>query len=390
MKSKNIYLIVLDSAGVGEMPDAEKFNDKGANTIGHTVEYNGKNELNTLNKLGLSNMLNKNLELKPEKGYYGIMSEYSFGKDTTTGHWEMAGAPVKSGFSTYTNTGFPKEIMEEWKEKTGYDFLGNYAESGTVILDKFGEEHLKTKKLIVYTSADSVFQIAAHEDVVPIEELYKICKITREMLDKYNIARVIARPFIGNKKGEFKRTYNRHDYSMVPESNTMLDVLKDNDIPVVAVGKIGDIFAHRGTTTEISTKGNTDGLNKTMELLNKKQNGLIFVNLVDFDMLYGHRRNPRGYYDALKETDTFTADFMNKMSDDDLLIYVADHGCDPTHHGTDHTREYVPLMVFSPSFKEQGVLGIRSSFADVSATILDNFNLVDKAEFGKSFLSNLK
>lgn len=390
MKSKNIYLVVLDSAGVGEMPDAEKFNDKGANTIGHTVEHHGNNKLNTLNKLGLSNMLNKNLELKPEKGYYGIMSEYSNGKDTTTGHWEMAGAPVKSGFSTYTDTGFPKEIMEEWKEKTGYDFLGNYAESGTVILDKFGEEHIKTKKLIVYTSADSVFQIAAHEDIVPIEELYKICKITREMLDKYNVSRVIARPFIGNKKGEFKRTYNRHDYSMLPEGNTMLDVLKANNIPVVAVGKIGDIFAHRGTTTEIPTKGNTDGLNKTMELLKQKQNGLIFVNLVDFDMLYGHRRNPQGYYDALKETDTFTADFMNKMSDEDLLIYVADHGCDPTHHGTDHTREYVPLMVFSPKFKEQGVLGIRNSFADISATILDNFNLVDKAEFGESFLSNLK
>jgi len=390
MKSKNIYLIVLDSAGVGEMPDAAKFNDKGANTIGHTVEHNGKNELHNFNKLGLENMLSKNLNEKPELGYYGIMSEFSYGKDTTTGHWEMAGAPVKEGFSTYTENGFPKEIMDEWKEKTGYDFLGNYAESGTVILDEFGEEHIKTKKLIVYTSADSVFQIAAHEDIVPIEELYKICKITREMLDKYNVARVIARPFVGDKKGEFKRTYNRHDYSMIPEQDTMLDILKKHEIPVTAVGKIGDIFAHRGTTAEIPTKGNADGLNKTMELLNKEQNGLIFVNLVDFDMLYGHRRNPQGYYDALKEADNFTNDFMNKMTDNDMLIYVADHGCDPTHHGSDHTREYVPLMVFSPAFKESNTLGIRESFADISATILDNFNLVDKADYGKSFLSELK
>jgi phosphopentomutase len=382
--------VVLDSAGVGEMPDADKFNDKGTNTIGHTIEHNGKNELFTLNDLGLENMISKELDKKSKLGSYGIMAESSHGKDTTTGHWEMAGAPVSSGFSTYTENGFPKEIMDEWKEKTGYDYLGNYSESGTVILDEFGEEHMKTKKLIVYTSADSVFQIAAHEDVIPIEELYRVCKVTREMLDKYNVARIIARPFIGNKKGEFKRTYNRHDYSMLPETDTMLDVLKSQDIPVIAVGKIGDIFAHQGTTEEISTKGNTDGLNKTMELLKKGQKGLIFVNLVDFDMLYGHRRDPKGYYEALKEVDSFTKDFMSEMTDDDLFIYVADHGCDPTYKGSDHTREYVPLMVYSPSFKENVTLGIRNSFADVSATILDNFNLLDKAECGESFLNKLR
>jgi len=280
--------------------------------------------------------------------------------------------------------------MDEWREKTGFDYLGNYAESGTVILDKLGEEHIKTKKLIVYTSADSVFQIAAHEEVVPLEKLYEVCEITRKMLDKYNVARVIARPFVGKKKGEFKRTYNRHDYSMIPKENTMLDILKANNIPVVAVGKIGDIFAHRGTTEEIPTKGNTDGLNKTTELLSKKQEGLIFVNLVDFDMLYGHRRNPQGYYNALKEVDDFTEKFINRMTENDLLIYVADHGCDPTHHGTDHTREYVPLMVYSPAFKEKGTLGIRNSFSDISATILDNSNLYDKSKYGESFLKALK
>ena len=389
MKFKSIYLIVLDSAGVGALEDADKFNDVGANTIGHTIEYNKKNELFNLNDLGLINILEDRINEKPKKGYFGKMKEYSFGKDTTTGHWEMAGTPVKEGFSTFTQSGFPKEIMDEWKEKTGHDYLGNYAESGTVILDKLGEEHIKTKKLIVYTSADSVFQIAAHEEVIGLDELYRVCEVTRKMLDKYNVARVIARPFIGNKKGEFKRTYNRHDYSMTPNDDTMLDILKKNNIEVTAVGKIGDIFAHRGTTLEIPTKGNADGLNKTMELLKSGKEGLIFVNLVDFDMLYGHRRNPEGYYNALKEVDEFTKDFMDNMSNEDLLIYVADHGCDPTHHGTDHTREYVPLLVYSPAFKDSGTLGIRDMFSDVSATVLDNFGFSSSAKYGKSFLNDL-
>ncbi len=385
---KNIYLVVLDSAGVGELPDAKEFNDLGANTVAHAIEVNGENNLLNFNKMGLQKILDRDFTTSPELGYHGMMAEYSYGKDTTTGHWEMAGTPVKDGFSTYPK-GFPEDIMKEWSKRTGYGYLGNYPESGTVILDKYGKEHLETKKLIVYTSADSVFQIAAHEDLVPVEELYKICKITRELLDPHNVARVIARPFIG-EPGNFTRTYNRHDYSMIPEKNTMLDYLKESNVPVIAVGKIGDIFAHRGTTQEIKTKGNTDGLNKTMDLLKSRQKGLIFVNLVDFDMLYGHRRKPQGYYDALKEADLFTEDFIKNMQDDDLLIYVADHGCDPTYRGSDHTREYIPLMVYSPSFKEQGSLGIRDTFADISATILDNFNLNDKIDFGKSFLGKLK
>lgn len=385
---KNIYLVVLDSAGIGAMPDAEKYGDLNTNTIKHIIEKN-KNDLVNFNKIGLEHLLTWDFNKKPQKGYFGAMAEFSNGKDTTTGHWEMAGTPLKAGFATYTETGFPKEIMDEFKEKTGYDYLGNYSESGTVILDTFGEEHIKTKKLIVYTSADSVFQIAAHEEIIPIEELYRVCKISREMLDKYNVARVIARPFIGNP-GKFERTYNRHDYSMEPESQTMLDTLKENNIPVIAVGKIGDIFSHRGTTVEIPTKGNKDGMEKTLELINKKQNGLIFVNLVDFDMLWGHRRDVSGYYNGLKEADLFAEKVMNLMSNDDVLIFVADHGCDPTHTGTDHTREYVPLLIYSPSFKETGSLGIRTTFADVSATILENFGLLSKSSFGTSFLNDLK
>ncbi len=383
---KNIYLIVLDSAGVGALPDAEKYGDAGTNTIKHIVEYVGKNELHTFNSIGLNHILENSLTQKPEKGYYGIMAEYSNGKDTTTGHWEIAGTPLKDGFTTFTDTGFPKEIMDEFKEKTGHDYIGNYAESGTVILDKYGKEHVDTKKLIIYTSADSVFQIAAHEDVIPINELYRVCKISREILDKHNIARVIARPFIGSE-GNYKRTYNRHDYSMEPKGLTMLDQLKESDIPVIAVGKIGDIFAHRGVTEEIPTQGNRDGMDKTLQLLEKNRKGLVFVNLVDFDMLWGHRRDPQGYYNGLKEADEFTNEFMSKMSNNDIVIFVADHGCDPTYKGSDHTREYVPLLVYSPSFKESGTLGIRGTFADISATILENFGL--KGDFGTSFLKNL-
>lgn len=329
------------------------------------------------------------MDVAPKTGYFGKMAEISNGKDTTTGHWELAGAPLVDGFTTYTEHGFPKKVMEEFRAKTGHDYLGNYASSGTVVLDELGEEHMKTKKLIVYTSADSVFQIAAHEDVIPIEELYRICKVTREMLDKYNVARVIARPFVG-KPGAFERTYNRHDYSMVPEDDTMLDILSKNDVPVTAVGKIGDIFAHRGTTQEMGTKGNADGIAKMKAIQEAGTEGLVFVNLVDFDMLFGHRRNPQGYYDALKEVDGFTTEFMKQMRDDELLIYVADHGCDPTYKGSDHTREYVPLLTYSPGFKEAGTLGIRETFADISATVLDNFGLKDQAKVGKSFMDQLK
>ena len=307
-----------------------------------------------------------------------------------TGHWEMMGLKIDKPFQTFTDTGFPDEFIKLFEEKTGRKCVGNYAESGTVILDKFGEHQLETGDWIVYTSADSVFQIAANEEIIPLDELYKACEIARELLmkDEWKVGRVIARPFVGHKKGEFKRTPHRHDYALKPFGRTVLNSLKDNGLDVVGVGKIPDIFVNEGITEGIHTDDNTDGMMKTIELAKKEQEGLIFVNLVDFDAVYGHRRNAIGYGDAIELFDKQLDELMRNMHDDDLLMITADHGNDPTWKGTDHTREHVPLLMYSKSLAHPEKLGILDSYAVIGATIADNFN-VENPGIGYSLLDKV-
>lgn len=383
---KRIILLILDSAGVGSMPDAGKFGDTGSNTLGNTAEATGGLYLPNLEKLGLGNILNlKGVKpaLKPE-AMYGKMSEASNSKDTMAGHWEMMGLITETPFPVYPE-GFPDEIVNPFIEATGVrGILGNRAASGTKIIEELGEEHIKSSFPIVYTSGDSVFQIAAHENVFPLNTLYGFCESARNICDRFNIGRVIARPFIG-EKGNFERTSGRRDYPMVPPGKTVLDILLENNIPVTGIGKIEDIFAKRGVGKAIHTKNNSEGMKVLSdELLNTKK-GLIFINLVDFDMLFGHRRDPEGYADALVRFDFEFGKFKKSLKTDDIMIISADHGCDPTFKGTDHTREYVPLLVFGEKVSPKN-LGTRETFADIGISIL-NFFKIEPGNFpGKSFI----
>jgi phosphopentomutase len=381
--------MVLDSAGIGEMPDAADWGDAGADTLGHILASR-QVELPNLQSLGLGNI--KPLEGVPAaaspRGSFGKCTLKSNGKDTTTGHWEMAGIILKQAFPTYPD-GFPPRIIDEFVAQAAVPgVLGNQPASGTEIIERLGDEHVRTGKPIVYTSADSVFQIAAHEEVIPIGRLYEICEIARKILDgEDTVARVIARPFLGNSAADFKRTENRHDYAIPPPANNLLPLLKEKGLDVVCIGKIASIYDSLGVTEELTAKNNDQTVDQTISALNADSTGLIFSNLVDFDMLYGHRRDTEGYARALEHFDRRLPEVMDAMRDDDLLIMTADHGNDPTKDGSDHTREYVPLLVYGRSSLNGVDLGTRQSLSDIGQTIANNFDLeiVD----GVSFLGEI-
>jgi phosphopentomutase len=385
-----IFLIVMDSVGIGEAPDAAKFNDKGADTLGHIAAHMNGLNMPQMGKLGLSNIRKIQGIEQPSvpQAHYTKMQEASNGKDTMTGHWEIMGLHIQQPFQTFPD-GFPAELIDVLEKKSGRKIIGNKPASGTVILDELGEEHMKTGALIVYTSADSVLQIAAHEEIVPIEEQYHICEIARELTldEKYMVGRVIARPFIG-KPGAFERTSNRHDYALKPFGRTVMNELKDAEKDVIAIGKISDIYDGEGVTEAIRTTDNGDGMTKIVQSMDKDFSGISFLNLVDFDAKYGHRRDPIGYGKALEAYDARLPEVLNKLREDDLLLITADHGNDPIHHGTDHTREYVPLIIYHSGITEGRALPIRDTFADIGATIADNFNIKMPA-FGKSFLQDI-
>ena len=386
---KRVFLFVLDSCGCGEMPDAASFGDYGVNTL-KSCSTSDKLHIPNMLACGLGNIDNVDYLPKAEHqtGACARLKEASMGKDTTIGHWEIAGLVSPDPLPTYPN-GFPEEILKPFREATGRGVLANAPWSGTEVINKYGAEHLRTGDLIVYTSADSVFQIAAHEELVPPEQLYEYCRIARKLLvGKHGVGRVIARPFVGNEKDGFTRTSNRHDFSLEPPAETMLDAVKAAGLDSIGVGKIYDIFAHRGTTEYTYTKGNTDGLNKTMAYADRDFHGLCFINLVDFDMLYGHRRNIDGYAAALTEFDGWFAEFMQKLGEDDIVMITADHGCDPAYTATtDHTREYVPLLIAGKRVKPVN-LGTRTSFADIAATVTELLG-VDYQTPGKSFAKEI-
>ncbi|MGC9384311.1 MAG: phosphopentomutase [Kosmotogaceae bacterium] len=385
-----VVLIVLDSVGIGEMPDAEKFGDKGSNTLVNTAKSVGGLKMPNIARLGLGKLEDiPGVEnVKSALGAYGKMLEKSPGKDTTTGHWEFMGLIMDKPFDFFPE-GFPPEIIGLFEKETGRKVIGNKPASGTEIIKELGPKQEETGDLIVYTSADSVFQIAAHEDVIPLEELYKDCEIARKMLNesKYRVARVIARPYIGNHP-DYTRTANRHDYSLAPEGKLASEYLVENGMPVYAVGKINDIYLGHGISDYVKTKNNMDGVDKTIEYMKKVDKGLIFTNLVDFDMRYGHRNNPEGYAEALENFDKRLPEIMNNLKSDDILIITADHGCDPTTPSTDHSREKVPLLVYGMNVLPDVYLGERDTFADLGQTILDLFGL-KPIENGTSFKDKL-
>ncbi|HLA94229.1 MAG TPA: phosphopentomutase [Pyrinomonadaceae bacterium] len=386
---RRICLMVLDSAGIGEMPDAAAWGDAGADTLGNILKSRKVN-LPNLQRLGLGNI--RPLEgieaVEDPIGSYGKCTLKSNGKDTTTGHWEMAGIILKKAFPTFPN-GFPPRIIDQFVTEANVPgILGNFPASGTEIIVELGEEHVRTGKPIVYTSGDSVFQIAAHEEVVPIDRLYEMCEIARRILDgEDRVGRVIARPFLGNNAADFKRTENRHDYAVPPPTDNLLPLLKENGLDVVCIGKIASIYDSMGVTEDLTAKNNDQTIDQTINALNADSHGLIFSNLVDFDMLYGHRRDTEGYAKALEHFDTRLPEIFDAMRDDDLLILTADHGNDPTFRGTDHTREYVPLLAYSKSAKSGVDLGTRESLADIGQTVAKNFGL--ELKDGESFLPSL-
>jgi len=383
---RRALVIVLDSVGIGHAPDAAKYGDEGANTLGHIFARVPSLKLSNLCALGLPTLLDENYSWNrkafglPHLASFGRMQEKSAGKDTTTGHWEIAGAIVDVPFAVYAR--FPFELVRAIEKEAGVTFIGNFACSGTAVLDELGAEHVQAGNPILYTSADSVLQIAAHEEIVPLEKLYEICRIARKHADDYRIGRVIARPFTGKEK--FTRTANRHDFSMKPP-RTVLNAIVDLSLPVIGVGKISDIFAGEGISESHPTKSNADGMQKIDELWSQKRDGLIFVNLVDFDMLFGHRRDAAGYANALTEFDDWLGHFIDKIDKEDLVIITADHGNDPTFRGTDHTREQVPLFVIHE--RESRDLGIRSTYADVAASLAEFFEIGAAWPTGCSFLS---
>ena len=387
---KRAILVVLDSVGVGELKDAKLYGDEGSHTLDHVYEKCKGLNINELEKLGIGNIEGVNGPKKYDKamGAFGRCEEASKGKDTVTGHWEIGGVILEEPLNTYPN-GFSEEIINEFKKRAKVEgILGNIVASGTQIIEDLGEEHVKTGYPIIYTSADSVFQIAAHEDVISVERLYEMCEIARNMLvDKWAVGRVIARPFIGEAPN-FKRTSNRRDYALDPFNKTMLEYLKDANYEVAAVGKIEDIYNKKGITSAVHTKSNMDGVDKTLEYMDTVKEGLIFTNLVDFDMLYGHRNDPAGYGKALEDFDNRLQEIYSKMGEEDILIITADHGCDPTTSSTDHSREHIPVLVYGKNVKAGVNIGTRETFADIGKTILDFFNVQNEL-VGKSFLKDI-
>jgi phosphopentomutase len=385
---QRIFLIVLDSLGIGEAPDAKEYNDVGSNTIGHIAERMDLNIPN-LKSLGYGNIAPiRNVEaVENPKAFYTKIQEASLGKDTMTGHWEMMGMYITKPFQTFTDTGFPQELLDELTRQTGRKIVGNMSASGTEILKDLGEHHMKTGDLIVYTSADSVLQIAMHEEIIPIKEQYRICEIAREitMKPEWKVGRVIARPFLGTHKDNFSRTSNRHDYALRPHERTSLNFLSEAGYEVNALGKIVDIFDGFGITTYSKTKSNDDGMDQIIAKAKQNFTGLSFLNLVDFDALYGHRRDPIGYGKAIEQFDRQLPALIKELTEDDLLILTADHGNDPVHYGTDHTREYVPLLVYSKRFLTGKKMPVLRTFADIGYTINDNFG-TEKPKHGSSFL----
>ena len=394
-KYNRIFVVVIDSLGIGEMPDSGKFGDVGVNTLGHIAEKMEDFYIPNLQRLGLANLcdLDGLAPVERPKGYYMVMKETSNGKDTMTGHWEMMGIHTTKPFQTFTDTGFPPELIEELERRTGHKVIGNKSASGTEILDELAEEEIATGHMIVYTSADSVLQICGNEETFGLDELYRCCEIARDitMKDEWKVGRVIARPYVGKKKGEFKRTSNRHDYALKPYGRTALNALKDAGYDVISVGKIFDIFDGEGLTESNKSKSSVHGMEQTIEISKRDFKGFCFVNLVDFDALWGHRRNVKGYAEELEKFDVKLGELLGELKEDDLLIITADHGNDPTHTGTDHTREMVPFFAYSPSMEGYGKLPDSDTFAVIGATIADNFDVkMPEGTIGASILDELK
>ena len=392
---KRVFVIVLDSLGIGAMPDSEKFGDKGVDTFGHILDKMGTLDIPNLQKLGMLNLHKGGTMEGVENpiGRYMRIGETSNGKDTMTGHWEMMGIYTQKPFITFTETGFPKELIDELEKRCGKRVIGNKSASGTEIIEELGEEEINTGAMIVYTSADSVMQICGNEETFDLANLYRCCEIAREltMKDEWRVGRVIARPYVGKKKGTFKRTSNRHDYALKPTGRTALNALKDAGLDVIGVGKINDIFCGEGITQTYHSDSSVHGMQQTIEICKEDFHGLCFVNLVDFDALWGHRRNPEGYGREIEKFDRGLGTLMNELREDDLLILTADHGNDPTYKGTDHTRECVPCLMYSPSMKEHGILDDSSSFGVLGASVLDNFDLSKPSDLiGESILDLIK
>ena len=393
-KYKRIFVIVMDSLGVGAMDDSPEFGDVGVNTLGHISRSVDSFCMPNLQKMGMANLtpLKQVEPVGKSIGYYGKLNEKSRGKDTMTGHWEMMGLEVTKPFKTFTEHGFPPELIAELEKRTGHKVIGNKSASGTEILDELGEEEIATGHMIVYTSADSVLQICGNEETFGLDELYRCCEIAREitMKDEWRVGRVIARPYVGKKKGEFKRTSNRHDYALKPFGKTALNALQDAGLDVISVGKIRDIFDGEGITEAYKSKSSVHGMEQTIELAQKDFHGLCFVNLVDFDALWGHRRNPQGYAEEIEKFDVNLGKLLPLLKDDDLLIITADHGNDPTYTGTDHTREKVPFLAYSPSMNGNGELPETDTFAVIGATVADNFGVkMPEGTIGESLMKKL-
>lgn len=394
-KYKRIFTIVIDSCGIGNAKDAADYHDAGTDTLGHIAETMGGLHIPNMQKLGIANLkeLKKIAPVERPMAYFTKMNEASTGKDTMTGHWEMMGLHITTPFQTFTDTGFPKELIEELEKRTGHKVIGNKSASGTEILDELAEEEIATGHMIVYTSADSVLQICGNEETFGLDELYRCCEIAREltMKDEWKVGRVIARPYVGKKKGEFKRTSNRHDYALKPYGRTALNALKDAGYEVISVGKISDIFDGEGITESNKSKSSVHGMEQTIEIAGRDFTGLCFVNLVDFDALWGHRRNVKGYAEELERFDVKLGELLEVLREEDLLIITADHGNDPTYTGTDHTREQVPFIAYSPSMKGSGRLEDTDTFAVIGATVADNFNVqMPENTIGTSLLEQLK
>ena len=392
---KRVFVIVLDSLGIGAMPDSEKFGDKGVDTFGHILDKMGKLDIPNLRNLGMLNLHKGGTMEGIEKplGRYMRIGEASNGKDTMTGHWEMMGIYTQKPFKTFTETGFPKELIDELEKRCGKHVIGNKSASGTEIIEELGEEEINTGAMIVYTSADSVMQICGNEETFDLANLYRCCEIARELTlkDEWRVGRVIARPYVGKKKGEFKRTSNRHDYALKPTGRTALNALKDAGLDVIGIGKINDIFCGEGITETYHSESSVHGMQQTIEVCKKDFHGLCFVNLVDFDALWGHRRNPEGYGHEIEKFDKGLGTLMKEMREDDLLILTADHGNDPTYTGTDHTREYVPFLAYSPKMKETGAMENQNTFAVIGTSVAENFGVeMPEGTIGKSILEQLK
>lgn len=394
-KYRRIFTIVVDSLGVGALPDAADYGDAGTDTLGHISQQMDEFHIPNLKKLGMAN-LHPLKQVEPSErplGYYACLSEASAGKDTMTGHWEMMGLYITKPFKTFTENGFPQELLDELSERTGRVIIGNKSASGTEILEELAEEEIATGHMIVYTSADSVLQICGNEETFGLDELYRCCEIAREitMKDEWKVGRVIARPYVGRKKGEFKRTSNRHDYALKPYGRTALNVLKDAGLDVISVGKIFDIFDGEGLTQSNKSKSSVHGMEQTIEIAKRDFEGLCYVNLVDFDALWGHRRDVKGYAQELEKFDVKLGELLGLLKEDDLLIITADHGNDPTHTGTDHTREKVPFLAYSPSMEGFGRLEDAQTFGVIGATIADNFGLdMPEGTIGSTILDQLK